>query len=54
MSRLSYYHRYIPEEIALFILLKGNGQFLMHLLLVIPPRDDGSLLPFEVILKAHA
>lgn len=54
MSRLSYYQRYIPEEIALFILLKGDGQFLMHLLLVVPPSDDGSLLSFEVILDPHA
>lgn len=54
MSRLSYYQRYIPEEIALFILFKGDGQILVHLLFAVPPSDDGSLLPFEVILEPHA
>jgi hypothetical protein len=45
---------YIPEEIALFLLLKGDGQFLMQLLFAVPPRDHCALLPFEVVVDAHA
>lgn len=49
-----YYRRYVPEKISLLFLLEGNGKLLVELLLAVAPRDHCALLPFEVVVQAHA
>jgi hypothetical protein len=49
-----YSRGYVPEEVGLFLLLKGDGQVLVELLLLVAPRDHRALLALEVAGQPHA